>query len=133
MTTLKNCIMLTRGEDDFSLSTMDGYAIVPAEVFVAMGGTDHPAYTAGLARARQRCAMTAGSTNTPPTPPTMQTTAVTTSWLCAVMTKPTIIVYLWVLPVGLMVIAVGWSVRAVSKAIRGLKTDRQIRDIPRER
>lgn len=48
-----NCIILTRGESDFSPEAMDGYAILPIETFRAMGGQEHPAYLAGLANAHE--------------------------------------------------------------------------------
>ena len=48
---INNCEILTRGETDFSLSNMDRYAVIPLEVFQAMGGPNHPAYRAGIERA----------------------------------------------------------------------------------
>jgi hypothetical protein len=44
---IKNCFLLPRGEEqlfnDDGYPTLYGYAIIPWEVFEAMGGSEHPA------------------------------------------------------------------------------------------
>lgn len=46
---IKNCILVARAGGGALFNTdgtpfLDGYAVIPSEVFLAMGGTDHPAY-----------------------------------------------------------------------------------------
>jgi len=52
---ITNCVLLSRPEDgvlfDFSGSVrLDGYAVIPLDLFDAMGGVDHPAYREAVSR-----------------------------------------------------------------------------------
>lgn len=57
---IRNCLIVNRAgsEEAMFLSDgtpyLDGFAIIPMELFNAMGGIEHPAYVAGYGPARKQ-------------------------------------------------------------------------------
>jgi len=56
MMRVEHCLILSKPGDASMIRAghIVGYAIIPLQMFLAMGGTDHPAYQAALAEATSR-------------------------------------------------------------------------------